>query len=460
MKRLIIVVAVMLLPLFIVQGRTGGVPAVTRVGNSGSYQQIAPYVHGGINETNARFVDSPHFRIYYGDGDKRGPEGNLGQLSSEELQANLDYLEAIYDLFIRELGYRSPGHSVHDNVKGPFKINVYTYADLNAGGYMGYDQPSGLSYIILHNNAMNRNMRFGTTLAHEFGHCINLAEKGWNEKFRTGAYWETFAQFVAEEFGRSRQFAELAKKHNRPTVMSNFNVERTIGDSHLSIIHARNRYQNFKFFSYLTQNPDGIKGLGQDVLRRMIADHRDQETPIHTLDRLTPEVSAQEVMARYNARLAFMDLDNGEALRRLQERQRNNRFLQNAYANLERVEEQLYRVKSNRRPMYGGSNIIPLKPSRGGTLEIKVMNLGNGLPESGLTAILVTRDKEGVIRYHLMKDGQAEGRLQNVDEVALVVTNTPKELYMYCAFQSKPEDPEQQGLDYEVFLRGAEPKHL
>lgn len=433
---------------------------VERDWGPGGYDKIAPYRHGGIHEGNAAFADSARFRLYYGHGERRGPKGNLGRLRPEEVQANLEYLEAIYDQFINELGYRSPGLSVHDNVEGPFKINVYTYEDLNAGGYMGYDNPSGLSYVILHNNAMNRNMRFGTTLAHEFGHCINLAEKGWNEKFRTGAYWETFAQFVAEEFGRSRQFAELAKKYDRPTVMSSFNVNTVIANSHLSIIHRNNRYQNFMFFCYLTQNPDDIEGLGIDVLQRMIANHEDQETPIHTLDRLTPDVSAQEIMARYNARLAYMDFENREPRNRLDNRQRNRQFLHSAYANLENTGENRFRVKENRRPMYGGSNIIPLELVGAGPVVIEVANLGNGLEESDFTAMLAVRDKEGGISYHLLDNGKGELDTAEADAVVLVVTNTPGVLYMYCAFQSKPEDPEQRGLNYEVLLRGAKPKYM
>jgi len=424
------------------------------------YERAAPFEHDGVTEENARFIDSAHFRIYYGDDEKAGPEDKLGKLTQEELQANLDYLEAAYDLFVNELGYRSPGMPVHDHVEGPFKIHIYTYGELNAGGFMGYNDPAGLSFVILHNRAMNRDMRFGSTLAHEFGHCVNLAGKGWNNKFRTGAYWETFAQFMAEEFGRSPQFAAVAEKYNQPAVMSNFNVNTTIGRSHLSIIHLHNRYQNFMFFSYLTQNPDGITGMGQDVLQRMMQEHQDQETPIHTLDRLTPEVSAQEIMARYNARLAFMDFENEEARRRLQERQGNDQFLREAYANLEEVGEQRYRVKEDRQPMYGGSNIIPLEPAGNGPLRIEVVNQGNGLEESDFTAFLVTRTNNGTIHYHLLKDGKGEGVLQEVEEIMLVVTNTPKELYEFCAFQSKPEDPDQQGLNYEVVLQGAKPKHL
>jgi len=424
------------------------------------YSRIAPYRHDGIHEGNARFIDSPHFRIYYGDDEKAGPDGRLGNLRPEELEANLEYLEAIYEQFITELGYRSPGQPVHDHVEGPFKINIYTYSDLDAGGYMGYNDPAGLSFVILHNNAMNRNMRFGGTLAHEFGHSINLAEKNWNGKDLTGAYWETFAQFVAEEFGRSPQFVALAEKYNQTPVMSSFNVNTTIGRSHLSIIHMDNRYQNFMFFAYLTQNPDGIDGLGPDVLQRLIAAHEGQETPIHTLDRLTPDVTAQEVMARYNARLAFMDFENEEPRNRLVERQKNEPFLQQAYANLEEAGEQRYRVKEDRQPMYGGSNIIPLEADGNGPLKIEVINKGNGLEESDFTAILAVRSDGGTVRYHLLEDGKAEQALQPGDEAVLVVTHTPGVFYSYCAFRSADGDPERAGLNYEVVLQGAAPRYL
>jgi len=191
-----------------------------------------------------------------------------------------------------------------------------------------------------------------------------------------------------------------------------------------------------------------------------MANHKDQETPIHTLDRLTPGVSAQEILARYNARLAFMDFENEEPRRRLAERQRNEGFIQSAYASLEEAGEQRYRVKEDRRPMYGGSNIIPLEPAGNGPLRIEVVNKGNGLEESDFTAFLVTRTNGGDVQYHLLKDGKGEGVLEDVAEVMLVVTNTPTELYQYCAFQSKAEDPDQQGLNYEVVLQGAAPKHL
>ncbi|NLY11237.1 MAG: LamG domain-containing protein [Firmicutes bacterium] len=429
-------------------------------GDDDVYHNIAPYQHEGINPSNAMYADSAHFRLYYGATGKRGPNNNLGILTAAEVQANLEYLEAAYDLYVKQMGFISPGMSVHDHVGGPYKINVYVYSELGAAGYMGYNATAGLSFLMVHVNSFNRNMNFNSVTAHELGHCMTLAMRNWIDKTNTGAWWETMAQWFAEEFGSSQQFAALASKYGKPTSYTIFNPDVSIANSKLTIVHANNLYQAHYFFTYLDKNPDGWAGLGNNPVRRLIEQHQGNETPLHTLDRMMTNGTVQDFLAYYNARLAFMDFGNPLAQQALVNRQGDSNFRNAAYSNLQHISGNTYRVKTDRRPQYGGSNITPLQVSGGsGNVSITVTNLGNGRPESDFRAIVAIKQTNGAVRYVYLNNGSGNFYVAPGEEPVLVVTNTPTTLYTYNAFESTDSSPERIGLNYQVVISGAAPRY-
>lgn len=419
------------------------------------YQAVTnEYEFLGINTDNALYAESAHFRIYYGGDGLYGPDGNLGSHSEQQLNLTLDFLEGAYNYYVVERGFRSPGLPVNSTLQGPYKVNVYSVADLNAGGYQGFDQNAGLSFLIIHTGQMNNENVF----IHEFGHAVTLAEQSWHHKINTGAWWETTAQWFAQTFQGSSQHAAVASQYGRSTNQSLLSPYTVIGRSYLSIIHAENRYQNWPFLIYLNSNPDGFSGLGGETVQNLMRQYQGEETPIHTLDRLI-SVSAQTVMAYYNARLAYMDIGHSPSQQSLFGVINDSGFRQQAYHNLELVGASIYRVIADRQPMYGGSNIIPLEVSGDGNVTIQITNLGNALPESDFTAIVAIRStNSGAVRYQLLENGSGTLFVGSDEEATLVVTNTPTTLYTYNAFASQSDDPELRGLDYQVQITGAQPQ--
>ncbi|MET0356297.1 MAG: cellulose binding domain-containing protein, partial [Cellvibrio sp.] len=228
------------------------------------------YEYDGVNTSNAVYKDSNRFRLYYGSGSKLGPKGNLGTHSDSDVNKILEHMEKVYDFFVTNRGFKSPGQSVHSSRPGFFKINVYSVTDIDAGGFMGYNGTAGLSYLVMRSNLLN----VDHISTHEFGHGITLAEAIWIDKARTGAWWETVAQWFADAY-----IYPL-------TGASEFNVNSAHVGSNLTIVHKDNLYEAWPFLTYLTSNPDGYANLGRDAIRTLIRAHQDQETPLHSLARL------------------------------------------------------------------------------------------------------------------------------------------------------------------------------
>lgn len=96
-----------------------------------------------------------------------------------------------------------------------------------------------------------------------------------------------------------------------------------------------------------------------------------------------------------------------------------------------------------------------------GTLNVRVINLGNGLSDSNFTATLSIRNTQsGAVRYVDLVNGQGSTDVTLNEEVTLVVANTPNNLYLYNAFESTETSPDAIGLQYEVEINGAAPMHF
>jgi hypothetical protein len=125
------------------------------------------------------------------------------------------------------------------------------------------------------------------------------------------------------------------------------------------------------------------------------------------------------------------------------------------FSNLDSIGNQTYQVKANRRPQYGGANIIPLNGT--GNVSIQVTNLGNGRSESNFTATLSIRAGDGAVRYVDLPNGAGQATIGGNEEASLVVVNTPNMLYQYDAFRTESSSPEAAGLNYQVQITGAVP---
>jgi len=400
------------------------------------------YEYEGINTGNAVYKDSNRFRLYYGADNKRGPKGNLGTHSDADVNRMLAHMEKVYDFFVTGRGFKSPAQSTQANKPGSFKINIYSVNDIDAGGFMGYNGTAGLSYLVVHSNLLNAD---GVS-THEFGHGITLAEAIWIDKGRTGAWWETTAEWFADAY--------LSPLTNT----TNFDVNSLHVGSNLTIVHKDNLYQAWPFLNYLSNNPDNYTNLGRDAVRNLIRAHQGQETPLHSLARLVQPTSIKTVVGRYRARIAYGDIGHPLVQQKVLAAQRDASFRTRAYRNLESIGSNMYRVLEARKPQFTGSNIIPLTATGSGEINIQVTNLGNGLSDSNFTAIVAIKATNNSVRYVDLANGAGSFQLASGEEASLVVTNTPDSLYLYNAFESTSTNPESIGLNYQVQMLGARPR--
>jgi hypothetical protein len=388
-----------------------------------------------VGPAGAQFTDSEHFRVY----------GN----PSGAPQA-LKHLEAAHTCFVEDWCFRSTGLSVHPNNPTYYKTNIHSVASLgSAAGVMQYDARAGLSYL----EVVHRSLADPRVTIHEYGHALTLSEYRWVDQTRTGAWWETVANWVADTYLTSRHCERARTLHGIAEGATLINLGRVISQSHLLIVSTQNYYEAWPFLTYLTENPDGYPGLGRMAVLNLFRNHpRNNETPLHVLERVAAPVRVQTILGRYWARMAYLDIGHPKAQQLFLSSRRSLDF-----ASLEAVGNQTYRVKADRRPAYGGANIIPLSGS--GPIRVEVTNLGNGRSESNFTATLAIRESNGRVRYVDLPDGKGQANVASGEEASLVVVNTPNTLYQYDAFQTTASSPESIGLNYQVRMEGARPAY-
>ncbi|KAI3321144.1 hypothetical protein HD806DRAFT_546930 [Xylariaceae sp. AK1471] len=387
-----------------------------------------------VGPGGTKYKDSPHFRVYN---------------AADDTVANtiLQTLESAYECFVTGLGWRSTGLSFNqDNDNGPwYKVNVYNVADLgpNTAANTGTDSTSGLSFL----NVVTEWMNTPSITVHEYGHALTYAERYWINQGRTGAWWETVANFVADTFITSPICAAARAKYAQSDGETLMNLKKVISDSYQVIVDGTsgsgNYYDAWPFLTYITNNPDNYAGLGMKNFPNVwLKYQRDSnETPLHVLERLASPVRIQTVVGRYWARMAYVDIGHPKAQALFDKTKGDFN-----YANLDSQGGGKYRVKSARQPRYMGANIIPLKAS-GGTIGATVT------ASSPFMATLAIRASTGAVRYVDLVDGKGQFTLSSGEAASLVVANTPNTLYLYDPF-SLTNDVK-KGLDYQVQLSGA-----
>ncbi|GAP91703.1 putative dockerin type 1 [Rosellinia necatrix] len=387
-----------------------------------------------VGPGGSTFTDSAHFRVY----------GATGSQATE----SLNMLEGAYDCYVNTLGWRSTGLSYNSaNDDGPFyKVNLYSVASLpGAAGVMHSDATTGLAWLEVQQDYIT----VPGVVVHEWGHGITYTERYWVDQGRTGAWWETVANWIADTYKTSSLCASARSSHGQSATDTEINLQKVIGDSYQVIVdgsaNTGNYYEAWPFLAYLTSNPDGYAGLGQTAVRDMIRQYSQgsNETPLHALDRIATSNTAQQIVARYWARMAYVDIGHATAQQVfLQQRSSIN------YANLDSQGSGTYKVKSARQPRYMGASIIPLTKSGSATVTAQVT------ASQAFTATLAVRNtSSGVTRYVDLASGSGSTTVSSSEEASLVVVNTPASLILFDPFSLTSDV--QAGLDYTVTLTGA-----
>jgi hypothetical protein len=387
--------------------------------------------NASIGGASGQAKESAHFRVY--------------GAADGAADAALKMLEGAYSCFVDTLCWRSSGLSISGNDSGPrTKMNIIVVGSLGgAAGQMFSDARAGLSYL----KVGTPYLQDPKVTVHEYGHALTYHEKGWVDQRRTGAWWETVANFVAETYVTSPLCESARKGAGQAVGRSIIELNKVIGSSHQVLVDATqgsgNYYQAWPFLTYLTHNPDKYAGLGPTVLREMFRKHmRNNETPLHVLERIAAPIKVAKIVGRYWAHMAYLDIGDKPA----QDAFMSGRSRLN-FANLDPAGSGSYRVKAARQPRYMGANIIPLSGS--GKVTAKVAS------SAPFTATLAVRAANGAVRYVDLEGGSGEATLASGEEASLVVANTPDTLIQYDPFMLGADV--NRGLDYTVELSGAMP---
>lgn len=382
-----------------------------------------------IGPGGSTFKDSGHIRVYGNDG--------------AEADQALAMLEAAHDCAVNVFGFRSPGLSFNDDGDtGAYtKTNIYSVDSLdNAAGVMHSDAATGMAWL----EVVNTYLTVPGVTVHEFGHGIHYHQKTWVDQGRTGAWWETFANWWADTYKTSDLCEEARNNHDQTTSDTEIELGKTISDSFQVIVDGSvdtgNYYQAWPFLTYLTTNPDSFDGLGTDALHQMMVQYEagSNETPLHTLQRVAGGTSAGKIVGGYWAHMAYVDIGHPQAHEVfLSQRSGLN------YANVQSSGDG-YAVIADRQPQYMGANIIPLTAS-GGTVTVEITA---NLPYTATLAVM-----GGDSFRYIPVDGSGSVEVASGEEVSLVVANTPDEPILYDAFSLS--DEVKQGLDYSFTLSGA-----
>jgi hypothetical protein len=173
-----------------------------------------------VGPGGARFKDSPHFRIY-------------GATNDAVADGAIAMLEAAYTCFVDDFGWRSPGLSFRafESTNGPWnKINVYQVDSLpGAAANTPTDLNLGLAWL----NVVKTYMTEPSVVVHEFGHALTYAAgpPGWIDQTRTGAFWETVANLVADTYLTSSRCARARTKFNQKEGNTLIDLKKSISDS-------------------------------------------------------------------------------------------------------------------------------------------------------------------------------------------------------------------------------------
>lgn len=381
------------------------------------------------------FKDSAHFRVYGG--------------SAEATDKALDMLEGAFDCFVGTLKWRSSGLSFNNQTNNDLlhKTNVYTVGSLSGGaaGVMHSDAESGSAWLEVVDQYLN--VPFVTV--HEYGHGLHYHQQNWVDQTNTGAWWETLANWVADTYKTSDICASARQAHNQEASPTEIELQKLLGDSHQVIVDGTpdtgNYYQAWPFLTYLTNNPDDFEGLGQDTVRQLQIQYEkySNETPLHTLSRVSTNATVGDIVGRYWARMAYVDIGHASA--------QDVFFQQRGDINFANVDASGdgYKPLAERAPRYMGANIIPLQVT-GNRIEVKVAS------EDEFVATVAIYKKGGETSYVTLIDGAATVDIQSGDDVSVVVANAPAKPIMYNGFELSPEVS--KGLDYTLSLTGAVPK--
>ncbi|KAF2218618.1 hypothetical protein BDZ85DRAFT_299412 [Elsinoe ampelina] len=382
--------------------------------------------------------------------------------TEEDTKAGLNILEATYNCYVHVHGWRNPGVSIYDDPEyGPFyKTNVFVTPNQPSPGASGVatgDWKTGLGLFFM----LPEVVPYAGTSVHEYGHVMTYAQyQFWNQS-RAMGWSETIAQYVRFTFEQSEMCAESRAAYNYTAGLYLWYPPFQTSLSYMTLIDASpqgNEYQAWPWLIYLSENPDSYKKLGWNIVLDLFQKYKvnSNETPFHTLNRIAAPLTSQGLVARYWARMAFVDfgIDYWQYTWNVTRNKLD-------YNNTTPEGSGTWRVQEAKRPLYMGSNIIPLNrtsDNADGSITVRVDG------KATFSATLAVRSNDNTVEYAPLSNTTATGsgnvfaqqiavELLQGQEIMLVVANTPDALLDYDNYDISGAVA--VGLDYSISLTGA-----
>ncbi|PNS15229.1 hypothetical protein CAC42_8230 [Sphaceloma murrayae] len=411
----------------------------------------APYpsnMKGWYDFNGTSEYSSPHFTIW--------------NSTEEDTKIGLQIVEATYDCFVNQQGWRNPGVSIYDDPEtGPFyKVNIFTTPNVPSAGASGVatgDYNTGLGFFFLIPEVVNNS----GTPSHEFGHVLTWAQNQWWNQSRAMGWAETIAQYVSMAYQVHPICASSRAAYNQssgwgfwpfyPAVYTSYSYNTLIDST-----SPGNEYQAWPWLFYLHDNPDAYPSLGPNTMLNLFKAYKvnSNETPFHTLSRVAAPQTSQDLVARYWARMAFVDFTTTDYWQYVWNVTRHRLDYNNTLLESEGV----WRVQEAKRPLYMGASIVPLNVT-GGEVSLRVD------ASAVFTATLAVRSSDNTVKYTVLSNTTAKGSAafaQRVSvavgtgqEAMLVVANTPNDLLLYETHDLSGSVA--VGLDWSATISGAVP---
>lgn len=435
------------------------------------------YSSNNFNNENSTFcfqrsAESEHFVLFWAKGLKLQPNGNLtGGASSSVCNINtlLRNAENIWDVYVNDLGFLTPGKSTTDRVKIEMFIVDQSEWRADGSGVDGTVWTAGSGSTktqkshkvgLFHCNAWAASSN--VTVAHEIGHTFQYlvsADLGQThglnyvlgENSNGNEWWEDCANWQAHKVYPASQFSE--------------NWGNNQDMHHLNIIHEGARYNNCYYQDWWCQL-HGLNTVGR-VWRESIR----PEDPIQAYMRIfghDEQSFADEQFTGY-AHIAAMDIDRWQTYGQHligSERQRLQEVPEAIVASHLNGENNWWIVDPTYCPQNYGYNANPLKVPAAGTVVkatfkglSKVPGYRSIYPErAGWRYGLVAYSSDGTRTYGTMgRDAEGEVSItipEGCTHLWFVVMGAPTKWWSHSW---NDDDSDDEQWPYAVRFAGTDP---
>ncbi len=384
-----------------------------------------------LDDTSVNRMTSEHFQIIWGNGEQSD------KMTYDHVKGNLINLENIRSFYVDELGMKDIGISQNPEITEKRKTNIYV-SDTGLAkfeddwAYMAVDGDS-FAYLFVAPDAM-RVDEPSWVLPHELAHAFTYHQGGTIPY----AWYESTANWFRDQYLGSEYYAYGGRTYG-PT--SDF-FTPYVRYSDRYVPHMLQWYDTWPIFTYISENPDNIEGLGMPLMHKILEYNAPSNASMFDTIETLSGVPKKEFLAGFTRRMATYDFSRQQYyLQSLETVTNDLKYYDNVdlksemYTTLNAADSEGYcAVPENKAPMAAGFNVVPLDVDLSkAKLTADIVNTST---EQGadLRASLVTATASNVTRYSNIVKGSGTAEItMNGDETKafLVVCATPDTIKNY-----------------------------